>query len=187
LRYARGVSLPEVPKRYTPMTRAFRFGLFVVELGVLSSFAFALMLFISGVVQTFVSLRDAVGRLGDEESGRKLLVLAVEQADNLLIATALLIISLGLQSLFIGRIDGLPNWLTIRTLDDLKSKLLSVIVVALAVKFFSFASEWKGGLDILILGGATALIILSLAVYGGILERSSGKYKSEESPESRED
>jgi uncharacterized membrane protein YqhA len=174
------MSLSEVPKRYTPMTRAFRVGLFVVELGVLSSFAFALMLFISSVVQTFVTLRDAVGRLGDEESSQALLVSAIEQADTLLVATALLIISLGLQSLFIGRVEGLPNWLTIRTFDDLKGKLLSVIVVALAVKFFSFASKWKGGMDILLLGGTIALVILAIAAYGSVLERSSSKYESEE-------
>ncbi len=141
----------------------------------LSSFALALMLFVSSVVQTFVILRNALGGLGKEGSSQKLMVVAVEQADTLLVATALLIIALGLQTLFVGRLEGLPAWLDIRSLDDLKSKLLSVVVVALAVKFFSAAAEWKGGSDILIFGGAIALIVLALAVYGGLLERSKGK------------
>lgn len=157
--------------RRTAASQAFGFTRLIAELGVLSSFVFSLVLFASGVARTYVIIRDAFLKLGDEDTSRRLLVSAIEQADTLLVATALLIISLGLQSLFVGRVDNLPEWLHIRTFDDLKQKLLGVVVVALVVKFFSVAAEWKGGPDILTFGGALAAIILATAAYSLVTDR----------------
>ena len=112
----------------------------------LSSFLFSLVLFVGGTVRTVAVIWEALPHFAeDEKTGKELLVAAIEQTDNLLIATALLIISLGLQSLFVGRVMNLPAWLHIRTFDDLKQKLLGIVVVALAVKFFSVAIKWEKG------------------------------------------
>lgn len=157
--------------RQTAASRAFGFIRLIAELGVLSSFAFSLMMFISGVASTYVIIRDFVPELGDAETSRRLLVSAIEQADTLLVATALLIISLGLQSLFVGRVANLPEWLHIHTIDDLKQKLLGVVVVALVVKFFSVAADWKGGPDILLLGGALAAVIVAAAAFSLVTDR----------------
>ncbi|ADV65671.1 YqhA family protein [Deinococcus maricopensis] len=153
--------------------RALGFSLLIVELGVLSSFAFALVLFIAGVAQTVTTLRGALRHLGDADATEHLLVAAVQQADTLLVATALLIISLGLQMLFVGRIERVPAWLHIRTFDDLKAKLLGIVVVALVVKFFSVAVEWDGGSGVLAYGAAIAVVILAAAAYSGMLGRAA--------------
>lgn len=156
--------------------RAFGFSRLIVELGVLSSFAFSLALFVAAIVQAYVSIAEAFGHLGAPGSTKHLLIAAVEQTDTLLVAMALLLISLGMQSLFIGDVKNVPEWLHIRTFEDLKQKLLGVVVTAIAVDFFSVALEWKGGSDVLIYGAAVAAVILSIGAYSVILSRQSFKY-----------
>ncbi|MFC6801956.1 YqhA family protein [Deinococcus caeni] len=142
-----------------------------MELGVLSSFAFSLALFVAAIAQAYVTIRAALGRLGEAETTKTLIVAAVEQADTLLVGVALLIISFGLQALFVGRLQNVPAWLHIRSFDDLKQKLIGIVVVALAVNFFSVALEWKGGADILAYGASLAAVILAVGAYSVILSR----------------
>ncbi|WP_346763189.1 YqhA family protein [Deinococcus sp. Arct2-2] len=157
------------------LQRAFGFSRLIVELGVLSSFAFSLALFVAAIVQAYLSITEAFGHLGEEGMTKHLLIAAVEQTDTLLVAMALLLISLGMQSLFIGDVKNVPDWLHIRTFEDLKQKLLGVVVTAIAVDFFSVALEWKGGSDVLIYGAAVAAVILSIGTYSVILSRQSAK------------
>ena len=91
--------------------------------------------------------------IGSEETLQKLIVTAIKHADATLIAAALLIIGIGLYTLFIKRLEHLPPWLDIESLGDLKDKLISVVVVVTAVDFFTNMVEWEGGSDILFLGG----------------------------------
>lgn len=151
----------------------FGFTRLIVEFGVLSSFLFSLVLFVNGTVRTIVVIWEALPHFADEKTGKSLLIAAIEQTDNLLIATALLIISLGLQSLFVGRVSNLPAWLHIRTFDDLKQKLLGIVVVALAVKFFSVAIKWESGNSqpILLFGLGVAAVMLAIGAYSFILAR----------------
>ena len=149
------------------MKRALGLSRFIAVIGSLSSLLIAFLLSVSVAVRT-VSL--IVGtfpwlELGDEKVAKALTVAAVEQADVILIAAALLIIGIGLYTLFIGQVERLPPWLDIETLDDLKDKLVSVVVAVLAVNFFTRVVEWQGGLDILYLGGAMGLVIVSLAAF----------------------
>ncbi len=108
------------------------------------------------------------------------MIAAVEQADILLVAMALLIICLGMQNLFIGEVKNIPDWLHINTFDDLKQKLIAVVVVALAVNFFSVALDWKGGNDILSYGVALAAVISSVVLYSVVLSRQ-GKLQEDHS------
>ncbi|MDB5044722.1 MAG: hypothetical protein JWQ08_772 [Deinococcus sp.] len=173
------VSQPRSPTRRVrafTVQRVFGFSRLIVELGVLSSFAFSLALFVAAIVQAYISIADAFRHLGAPGSTKHLLIAAVEQTDTLLVAMALLLISLGMQSLFIGDVKNVPDWLHIRTFEDLKQKLLGVVVTAIAVDFFSVALEWKGGSDVLIYGAAVAAVILSIGTYSVILSRQSAKY-----------
>lgn len=151
----------------------FGFTRLIVEFGVLSSFLFSLVLFVNGTVRTVAVIWEALPHFAAADTGKELLVAAIEQTDNLLVATALLIISLGLQSLFVGRVTNLPAWLHIRTFDDLKQKLLGIVVVALAVKFFSVAIKWEGGssASILTFGMGVAAVMLAIGAYSFILAR----------------
>ncbi len=153
------------PLRQGLARRGFGLTLLIVEFGVLSSFLFSLALYIFGTVQTVHELWAALPGLGQSGTLKTLLVSAIEQADVLLVATALLIISIGLQALFVQQLDDLPDWLHIRTFDDLKNKLLGIVVVALVVEFFKLAIKWDGSSSILTLGLALAAIILAVAAY----------------------
>ncbi len=104
----------------------------------------------------------------------------VEIIDGYLLATILLIFSLGLYELFIGKIEKAEQFetsssvLLIESLDDLKNRLAKVILMILIVKFFEHAIAMKfvAALDLLYLAGGIALIGLALyfshaAEYGG--------------------
>ncbi len=156
------------------MQRVIGLSRFIVALGVFSSILVSLVLFVAVVVRTFRLLIEEIPRigLGSEKGTKALVVAAIEQADTVLIAAALLIIGIGLYELFIGQIKNVPHWLEVKTLDDLKEKLISLIVAVLAVNFFIYVSEWDGGSDILSLGVGIGVVVISLASFNLIKVRS---------------
>ncbi len=93
----------------------------------------------------------------------------VQVIDGYLLATVLLIFSLGIYELFISRIDqadeaSASRILSVRNLDDLKNRLAKVILMILVVKFFEHAISMKfeNPLDMLSFAGGISLIGLAL-------------------------
>jgi uncharacterized membrane protein YqhA len=94
----------------------------------------------------------------------------VEVVDGYLLATVMLIFSLGLYELFISDIDqahgskASSKILVITSLDDLKSRLAKVILMILIVTLFQEAINMKltTPLDLVYLGASIALIALAL-------------------------
>jgi uncharacterized membrane protein YqhA len=94
----------------------------------------------------------------------------VEIVDGYLLATVLLIFSLGLYELFISKIDyaehleGASNVLMITSLDDLKSRLAKVVMMILVVRYFEFAlgMDFTTPMDLLLFAGGIALLGLAL-------------------------
>ena len=94
----------------------------------------------------------------------------VEVVDGYLLATVMLIFSLGLYELFISDIDqahgskSSSKILVINSLDDLKSRLAKVVIMIMIVTLFEQALNMKmqTPLDLLYLGGSIALIALAL-------------------------
>ncbi|MBI1174806.1 MAG: YqhA family protein [Sideroxydans sp.] len=94
----------------------------------------------------------------------------VEVVDGYLLATVLLIFSLGLYELFISDIDqahgsrASSKILVIRNLDDLKSRLAKVILMILIVTLFEEALNMKltAPIDLVYMGASIALIALAL-------------------------
>lgn len=94
----------------------------------------------------------------------------VEIVDGYLLATVLLIFSLGLYELFISKIDqaeeseNSSNVLLITSLDDLKGRLAKVILMILIVKFFEhgISMDFASPTDLLYLAGGISLIGLAL-------------------------
>lgn len=163
------------------MARLIGLSRFIVALGVFSSLIISLFLFVAVSVRTVRLLIEEIPRigLGSEKGTKTLVVAAIEQADTVLIAAALLIIGIGLYELFIGQIKNVPTWLEVTTLDDLKEKLISLIVAVLAVNFFIYVSEWDGGSDILALGIAIGAVVIALASFNFIKLASKGAEKSD--------
>jgi uncharacterized membrane protein YqhA len=89
---------------------------------------------------------------------------SVELIDLFLLSTILYIVSLGLYKLFIDGMLPLPNWLVITDLNDLKERILGVIMVLLAITFLGYLVEWHfGDYSIVAVGIAVALVLFAIS------------------------
>ena len=94
----------------------------------------------------------------------------VKAVDEYLIAAILLVFALGLYELFVNRIDAAERsevagrLLLIRSLDDLKGRLASLVLLVLAIEFFRHALElrYESALDLLYLAVGTLLVSAAL-------------------------
>src|SRR6478672_2363325 len=77
------------------------------------------------------AIRQGVGAA----TTKTLLLDVIELVDLFLVATTLYVILLGLCELFIDPQLPVPSWLIIRSLDDLKGKILAMVIVVLGVFF----------------------------------------------------
>ncbi|MEO1257578.1 MAG: YqhA family protein [Bacteroidota bacterium] len=137
-----------------------RFSIIVAVFGLLVA---SLCLLINGVFKIYEVIASMfVVSYQDKD----MLVGFIESADLFLLAVALYIIAIGLYDLFIDPEIDMPEWLNIRSLADLKKKLLDVIIVILGVIFLGKVVKWQGGIEILYLGGGIALVIVALTYFG---------------------
>lgn len=114
---------------------------------------------------------------------KRVAVGAIELIELFLLGIVLYVIALGMYQLFIERDVYLPHWLEIRSLDNLKERLLSTVLVMLAVTFLGYAVTWDGTINIVGIGVGIALVIAAIAYTIRI-----GKHNErEEEPESDTD
>lgn len=139
------------------------FALFAIVGTALSAAA----IYLYGLVMVLISIWEAItyGR-PDEDGLKHLTLLLVETTDVFLLATVLYIVSIGFFQLFVDSDVRLPDWRRITDLDQLKSKLIGVVVVLLGVTFLGKVVDWQGDRNILYLGGAIALVIAGLGLFG---------------------
>lgn len=138
---------------------------YLILIAVIAIVAAALVLLVYGAIQTAAILRDALGS-GVSGKGAKALVLSViELVDMFLLATALYVIAAGLYELFVDESVPLPSWLAIHDLDDLKDKLIKIVIVVLGVLFLGQVISWDGQRDLLGYGVAIALVIAALTYF----------------------
>jgi uncharacterized membrane protein YqhA len=88
----------------------------------------------------------------------------VAALDALLMALVLYIFSVALYELFIGEIR-VPEWLVIKSLDGLKEKLASVIILILVVTFLEHLVHWENAADTFLFGLAIASVVFALVFY----------------------
>ena len=94
-----------------------------------------------------------------------MLVRYIECADFFLLSIVMYIMAVGLYSLFIDADVSMPAWLVIRDLDDLKEKLVGVIVVVMGVYFLGQLIHGTDTLQLLHMGLAIGAVVLSLACF----------------------
>ncbi len=123
----------------------------------------ALIALCLGIYQVLLTLLALPGL--SEQTLKGLVLNLIEGVDLFLFGTVFYLIALGLYELFVDDNLPMPAWLVIHDLDDLKAKLLGVIVVVLSVQFLAQVLSWKGGTDILAYGAAVALVIAALAYF----------------------
>ena len=149
------------------MRTALGYSRYLFFIAVISTLLIALGLFIVGgllAVETILAFFRT--NLAEPESAKDLAVGAIKVIDMFLLATVAYIVALGLYELFIKDDLDLPKWLEIHTLDDLKSKLVGVIVVIVAVFFLERLATWKGeGYEPLVAGLSAAAVITALTFF----------------------
>jgi uncharacterized membrane protein YqhA len=92
------------------------------------------------------------------------IVLFIELIDIFMVATSLVIFSMALYELFVGKLN-LPDWLIILNLQQLKEMLASLIILILAIKFLSEFAVSKDGGNILAKGLGAAVVIAALIAF----------------------
>ncbi len=145
---------------------------FIVITAVLGSFVASVIMYVKGTLLVYNGLYLFIEQLinynnVNEHGGEALVTLLISSVDNYLFATVLLIFSMGLYELFISKIDpasrnpdSRPNWLNVKSLDDLKAALGKVILMILIVSFFekSLDIQYQSSLDLLYLGVGIMLV-----------------------------
>jgi uncharacterized membrane protein YqhA len=95
----------------------------------------------------------------------------------LLLGTVLLVIGYGLYELFVDSGIKVPAWLHIRDLDDLKSKLIGVVVAIIAVIFVGVLVDASRAADVLSYGAGAGALVVGLAIFA---------YATKKDPSTRE-
>ena len=85
--------------------------------------------------------------------------------DIFLIAITMLIFAISLYELFIGEINT-PRWMVANSLNDLKAKLSSMMVLVLGIKFLEIFMKGGNAQDMFWLGLAVALVSGVLIAFG---------------------
>lgn len=139
---------------------------YIVLLAVLGTLAASLLLLVYESLVVAEGLFDVIAKGTVSKGDAKLLAVDLVQAvDVFLIAIAVYMISLGLFVLFIDGELPLPKWLKFRDLEDLKTNLISIVIVVLAVLFLREAVSWDGTRNLLELAAALTLVIGVLILY----------------------
>jgi uncharacterized membrane protein YqhA len=115
-----------------------------------------------------LAIRDFSTVVADPKA---LTVVLVSNIDLFLLAAGFYIIGLGFYELFVDGNLPMPDWLEIHDFEDLKSSLVSIIIVVIAVAFLGQVIDWHGGTDIAALGISVGLVIAALTYFISVKAR----------------
>ena len=148
----------------------------MIILAVFGSFVASLALLVYGGAETVRLVLDAITHPDLSQKGAKELTLAaIQVVDLFLLGTVLYLIALGLYELFIDDTIPLPEWLAIHNLDDLKEKLIGVIVVVMGVLFLGKLVSWDGKSDLLNPGVGIGVMIAALTYFVSQKKKKHGE------------
>jgi uncharacterized membrane protein YqhA len=108
--------------------------------------------------------------------------------DGILLGTVLLVIGYGLYELFIDDDLEVPPWLEVHDLDDLKSKLIGVIVAIVAVIFVGIFVDTNRADDVIAYGVGAGALVVGLAFFSFATKKDPSqkgrKWKNRDSSDS---
>ena len=143
-------------KRIVGLTR------YAVFVPAIASMIGALLLMMQGSIEMVVAVIDTVLN----GYGLKQTIVAVLTAvDAILLGTVLLVIGYGLYELFIDADLDVPTWLRVDDLDDLKSKLIGVVVAIIAVVFVGVFVDSNRADDVISYGVGAGALVAGLAIF----------------------
>jgi uncharacterized membrane protein YqhA len=153
-------------KRILGLTR------YAVVVPAMASIIGALLLMAQGTISMVMVVIDAI----TEESGLKETIVDVLTAvDAILLGTVLLVIGYGLYELFIDADIEVPLWLRVQDLDDLKSKLIGVVVAIVAVVFVGVFVDSNRAEDVISYGVGAGALVVGLAIFAYATRKDTTK------------
>jgi uncharacterized membrane protein YqhA len=156
------------------LQRGFEHGLSLAQLTVLLPVVVLLLSAFGAFIYGTVVVVHFVENIASEPFAVHNLRLFLTEIDLYLIGATLMIAAFGFYELFVskvGRAGGqrplpLPAWLEMEDLDDLKARVISMIILVTAVTFADVLLEFQEDeLDVLYLGAGVAIFIGALTVY----------------------
>jgi uncharacterized membrane protein YqhA len=134
----------------------------------------ALLLMAQGSIEVVLVIMDAV--LYDAYL-KDTIVALLTAIDAILLGTVLLVIGYGLYELFVETRLEVPTWLQVADLDDLKSKLIGVVVAIIAVVFVGVFVDTNRAADVVAYGVGAGTLVAGLALFA-LATRKESKSKS---------
>jgi uncharacterized membrane protein YqhA len=155
------------------LQRGFEHGLSLAQLTVLLPVVVLLLSAFGAFVYGTVVVIHFVTDIAAEPFAVHNLRLFLTEIDLYLIGATLMIAAFGLYELFVAKVGAaggrrplpLPAWLEMTDLDDLKARVISMIILVTAVTFADVLLEFHDELDVLYLGTGVAVFIVALTVY----------------------
>jgi uncharacterized membrane protein YqhA len=154
------------------MNRVIAFTRFAVFIPAMASILGAVLLMIQGSVEMVRTIINAA------LNGTKLKLTIVEvltAVDAILLGTVLLVIGYGLYELFIDEDLEVPVWLQVHDLDDLKSKLIGVVVALIAVIFVGVFVDTNRAEDVISFGVGAGALVTGLALFSFATRKEKSK------------
>ena len=153
------------PIEESPFTRFIGHTRFVVLIAVLAVLLVAVTLFLQG---TWLALRDIWETWGGVVEGSSkandLTIIFLELVHIMLEAVVFYLIGIGLYSLFVAPLN-LAVGLGVETMGDLEDKIVSVIIVIMAVSFLEHFIRWENATQTLQFGVSLAAVIFALVYF----------------------
>lgn len=135
---------------------------FAVVVPAIASMIGALLLMAQGSIAIVSVVIDAVF----SNSYLKVTIVDVLTAvDAILLGTVLLVIGYGLYELFVDDLIEVPSWLQVKDLDDLKSKLIGVVVAIISVVFVGVFVDANRADEVLAYGVGAGALVAGLALF----------------------
>jgi uncharacterized membrane protein YqhA len=134
---------------------------YLTYVGIVSLLLASVAAFGWGAVKTFNAIMLIITSYGKDSY---IAVSLIEIVDSFLIAIALQIFSASMYELFVGELS-LPDWMLAHNLHELKTKLSSVIVLVMAVKFLEQLVEWKNPNDLLFFAISISVVSAALIAF----------------------
>ncbi|MFZ9910427.1 MAG: YqhA family protein, partial [Candidatus Nanopelagicaceae bacterium] len=135
---------------------------YAVFVPAIASIIGALLLMVQGSVEI---VQVAIKAVTDPTNLKLTIVEVLTAVDAILLGTVLLVIGYGLYELFIDSEIEVPLWLRVEDLDDLKSKLIGVVVAIVAVVFVGVFVDSNRAGDVISYGVGAGALVLGLAVF----------------------
>jgi uncharacterized membrane protein YqhA len=149
---------------------------YAVVLPAIASMIGALLLMVQGSIEIVMVVFDSIFK----GSYLKVTIVDVLTAvDAILLGTVLLVIGFGLYELFVDTRIEVPAWLQINDLDDLKSKLIGVVVAIIAVVFVGVFVDANRASDVVAYGVGAGALVAGLALFAYATKKSSPEAKTQ--------